>query len=83
MVARLVLWNVADTAAGIDELRSEPPPASPGATQEVWFADVPGERWGTFALFPDADSAGAPLPERMRDLLGKEPEVFELFDVAS
>ncbi len=82
MIARLVLWNVADTATSVDELRAEQLPATTGATQEVWLADESGERWGGFALFPDAEAAAAPLPERLRELLGKEPEILELFEVA-
>ncbi len=82
MTARPAPWNVADTATSIDELRAEPLPPTSGAAQEVWLADESGERWGAFALFPDADDAAAPLPERLRELLGKEPEIFELFDVA-
>ena len=49
MIARLVLWNVADTATSIDELRAEPLPPTSGAAQEVWLADESGERWGAFA----------------------------------
>ena len=82
MIGRLVLWNVADTATSVDELRAEPLPPTPGAAHEVWLVDEAGERWGGFALFADADAAAAPLPVRLRELLGKEPEVFELFDVA-
>jgi hypothetical protein len=82
VIARLVLWNVVDTATSVDELRAEDLPATPGAAQEVWLADESGERWGGFALFPDEEAASAPFPERLRELLGKEPEIYELFDVA-
>lgn len=81
MVARFVLWSVADTATSLDELRSLDLPHTSGATAETWFSDETGERWGGFALFPDADAASEPVPERLRELLGKEPDVFELFDV--
>jgi len=83
MVARLVLWNLGDTATSVEELLSERLPPTDGATQEVWFADETTDRWGGFALFASADAAGASLPDRLRELVGKEPDVFELFDVAS
>ena len=79
-VVRLMLWNVGDTGTSLDELRAAELPPTPGATGEVWFADEAGERWGGFARFADAEAAAAPVPERLRDLLGKDPDVFELFD---
>jgi hypothetical protein len=82
-VARLVLWNVADSTTTVEELRAERLPSTPGATQEVWLFDETGERFGGFSLFPDTDAASAPLPDRLRELLGKEPDIFELFDVDS
>jgi hypothetical protein len=82
MVVRFVLWSLADTGTSVDELRAEELAATTGAVQEVWFADEPGERWGGFAVFPGVDAAAAPLPDRLRELIGKDPDVFELFDVA-
>jgi hypothetical protein len=81
MVARLLLWNLADTATSVTDLRALRLPASPTAIQEVWLADDATDRWGSFALFRDAGEASEPLPPRVRELLGKDPDVFELFDV--
>ena len=80
-VGRLVLWSLADTATSVDELRAEQLEWTPGATHEVWFSDETTDRWGGFAVFADAEAAEAPLPDRLRQLLGKDPDVFELFDV--
>jgi hypothetical protein len=81
-VGRLVIWSLADTMTSVDELRAEPAERTPGATQEIWFSDETTDRWGGFAVFADAEAAEAPLPDRLRELLGKDPDVFELFDVA-
>jgi hypothetical protein len=83
MVARLVLWSLADTMSSVDELRAEQFPPSPGAAQEVWFADEASDRWGSFAVFANPEDANEPFPERLRELLGKDPDVFEIFDVHS
>jgi hypothetical protein len=82
MVVRFVLWSLADTGTSVDELRAEELAPTAGAVQEVWFADEPGERWGNFAVFPSLETAEEPLPDRLRELIGKDPDVFELFDVA-
>ena len=79
MVVRFLLWGLADTNTSLEELRAERLPQTPGATQETWFADDASDRFGGIALFPDADAAAAPPPDRLRELLGKEPDVFELF----
>ena len=76
-VARFVLWSLADTGVSLDELRVELPRSS----NETWFADENTERLGAFTVFADADAASEPLPERLRQLIGKDPDIVELFDV--
>jgi hypothetical protein len=81
MVGRFVLWSLADTSTTIEELRAEHLPASPGAVAETWFSDEAADRWGAFAVFPDADAATAPIPEELQQLIGKAPDLVELFTV--
>jgi hypothetical protein len=83
VVARFVLWSLADSQTSIDELRAQSLPRTPGATCETWFSDEATERFGAFALFPDADAASAPVPEQLRELIAKDPDVVELFDLES
>ncbi len=78
MVARFALWSLAESAVTLDEVRAE----LPRRANETWFTDEATERLGSFAVFADADSASEPFPQRLRDLIGKEPDVVELFDVA-
>ena len=77
MIARLALWTLADSQSTLAEIR----PQLPLDTSEVWFSDDASERLGSFAVFPDAEAATAPFPEHLRELIGKEPDVIELFDV--
>lgn len=77
MVARFVLWSLADTGVSVGDVR----PDLPRRPDETWFADEGTERLGSFALFPDVDAASEPLPQQLRDLIGKDPDIVELFDV--
>jgi hypothetical protein len=76
-VVRIALWSLADTPVSLDDLRRE----LPRDADETWFSDESTERLGSFAVFPDADAAGAPFPEQLRELIGKDPDLLELFDL--
>jgi hypothetical protein len=88
MIARLVLWNLADSDMSIAELRrylrDESVPAFaevPGLRFKAWISDDAGERWGAFYLFESREAADQQLPGRVRELTGKEPDVVEEFDL--
>jgi hypothetical protein len=71
-VVRILIWNLADSKTTLDELRERLPPADDG---DVWIANELQERFGLV-------STGESLPDlqKVRDLIGKEPEVAEEFD---
>jgi hypothetical protein len=79
MIGRLLLWSLADSATTVEELRGEHLPSSPGAVSETWFSDDATDRFGSFAVFSDADDATASVDERLQELIGKAPDVLELF----
>ena len=88
MVVRIVLWSLADSKTTIEELRRYLRDESVDAFAEVeglrfkaWISDRHGERWGAFYLFESAAAAAQPLPGRARELIGKEPDVVEEFDL--
>jgi hypothetical protein len=88
MVVRFVLWSLADTATSVEELRSylrdeavEAFEHVPGLLFKAWISDEGGERWGAVYLFESAAAAEQPLPSRARELIGKDPEILELFDL--
>ena len=88
MVVRIVLWNLADSMTTIEELRRYLRDESVDEFAEVeglrfsaWISDPLGERWGTFSLFETRQAADQPLPSGVRALIGKDPEVFEEFDL--
>ena len=88
MVVRFVLWNLADSATTVEELREylrdeavDAFGAVPGILFKTWISDAGGERWGAIYLFESAAAADQPLPSRARELIGKDPDIVEIFDL--
>jgi Putative mono-oxygenase ydhR len=88
VLVRLVLWNLADSKTNIDELRRYVADESvdefsrvEGLRLKVWISDPATERWGAVYLWDSADAARQSLPGRARELIGKDPDVTEEFDV--
>ena len=70
---RLLLWNIADSMTTLDELRSKLPDALEG---DHWISDPAGERFGLISFSEDDESAA-----HARELIGKDPEVGEEFEL--
>jgi hypothetical protein len=72
-VVRILIWNLADSKTTLDEVREQLPSLPAG---DVWIANDAQERFGLV-------STRDPLPDLkpLRDLIGKDPEVAEEFDV--
>src|SRR5829696_7186626 len=88
MVVRIVLWSLADSKTTLEELRRHLRDESVGDFAEVeglrfkaWISDAAGERWGAFSLFESRQAADQAMPGRARELIGKEPDLFEEFDL--
>ena len=88
MLVRIVLWNLADSKTTIEELRRylrdesvEQFAEVPGLRFKAWISDEATERWGAVYLWESRDAAEQPLPTRARELIGKDPEIAEVFDV--
>jgi len=88
VILRLVLWNLADSKTTIQELRRYLRDESvaafaevPGLRFKAWISDEVTERWGAVYLWESAEAAEQELPSDARDLIGKDPDVGETFDV--
>jgi hypothetical protein len=88
VLLRLVLWNLADSKTTIGELRRYLRDESvdafedvPGLRFKTWVSDEATERWGAVYLWESREAADQELPSRARDLIGKEPDIGEEFDV--
>lgn len=88
MILRLVLWNLADSKTNIHELRRYLRDESadafadvPGLRFKAWISDEVTDRWGAVYLWESAEDAEQELPSRARELIGKDPDIGESFDV--
>ncbi len=73
MTVRLLLWNVAESKTTLEELRAKLPELPEG---DVWISDPATDRFGLIAFSGSLLSIG-----RIRDLIGKDPEIGEEFMV--
>jgi hypothetical protein len=73
LVVRIVLWNLADSRTTAEELRARLPALPEG---DVWIFNEAAERFGLISF-------SEPVPDfaEIRDLIGKDPEIGEEFDV--
>ncbi len=88
MLLRLVLWSLADSKTTIGELRRYLRDESvdafedvPGLRFKAWISDEATERWGAIYLWESREAAEQEVPSRARELIGKEPDIGEEFDV--
>jgi hypothetical protein len=88
MILRLVLWNLADSKTTIGELRRYLREESvdrfaevPGLRFKAWISDEATERWGAVYLWESKEAAQQVIPSRARELIGKDPDIGEDFDV--
>jgi Putative mono-oxygenase ydhR len=88
MILRLVLWNLADSRTTIEELRRYLRDESvdqfeevPGLRFKAWISDEATERWGAVYLWESEEAAAQVVPSRARELIGKDPDIGEDFDV--
>ena len=88
MLVRIVLWSLADAKTTIDELRRYLRDEAvdrfervPGLRFKAWISDEATDRWGAVYLFESVEAAEQPLPSRARELIGKDPDLVEEFDL--
>jgi hypothetical protein len=73
LIARIVLWSLADSQTTLVELRES---LSELPERDAWISDEAGERFGLISF--EEEPYGL---ERFVELIGKEPELAETFDV--
>ena len=72
-LVRILIWNLGDSKTSVAELREHLPPLDDG---DYWIANDGQERFGlvlTSEELPDLTG--------IRELIGKEPEVAEEYDL--
>jgi hypothetical protein len=88
VLVRLVLWSLVDSRTTIAELRrylrDESPEASgglEGLRLQLWVSDEATERWGELSLWESREASEQALPARLRELIGKDPDLVDEFDL--
>ena len=88
MVVRLVLWNLADSKTNIEELRRYLGDEGvaywadvPGLLFKAWISDTPSERWGAVLVWASREAADQKVVSRTVELIGREPDISEFFDL--
>jgi hypothetical protein len=88
MVLRLVIWNLADSQTNVAELRRYLRDEAVAAFEQVpgllfkgWFSDEVSERWGAVYVWESQEASEQELPSRARELIGKDPDIVEVFDL--
>lgn len=88
MIVRIVIWSLADSSTSVAELRrylhDESVPQFEqveGLLFKAWFADEATERWGALYVWESAEASEQELPSRARELIGKDPDIVEMFDL--
>jgi hypothetical protein len=88
LIVRIVLWSLADSKTTIPELRRYLRDESvdrfaevPGLRFKAWISDETTDRWGGVYVWESLETSAQALPSRARELIGKEPDIVETFDV--
>ena len=88
MIVRLVLWNLAESKTTIAELRRYLADESVDAFEDVeglrfkaWISDEVTDRWGAVYFWESVEASEQMLPSRARELIGRDPDVAETFDL--
>jgi hypothetical protein len=88
VLVRIVLWGLADSKTSIAELRTRLETGSldgsaeaPGLRFKAWISHEPSERWGAIELWESREAAEQADATSVRELIGKEPDLGDEFDV--
>ena len=84
----MVWWELDGSPATIAELREYLRDESVDAFAQVeglrlklWIADEERNRWGAVYLWESEAASAQPLPSRARQIIGKDPDFEEWFDL--
>jgi hypothetical protein len=89
VIVRLVLWSLADSQTTVGELRRHLRDEGvdafervPGLRFQAWVSDEGTERFGAISLWESRAAADrAEVTDGARELIGKDPEIGEEFDL--
>jgi hypothetical protein len=74
VIVRIFLWNLADSKTTLDELRQQLPELENG---DAWISNEASERFGLITFSGEVPRGLS----RVRELIGRDPDLGEEFDV--
>ena len=88
MRVRVVWWELDGSETTIAELREylrdesvDAFGAVAGLRLKLWIANEERNRWGAVYLWESQEASAQPLPSRARQIIGKDPDFEEWFDL--
>jgi hypothetical protein len=75
VIVRLFLWNLGDSRTTLEELQARLPELKPPS---AWVANEAAERFGLVAFGDEA-----PDLRSVRELIGRDPDAAEEFEIVS
>ena len=79
MIVRVVLWRLDESTDSYDVLRDRLEELEPLVAPSMLLGNEAGERIGAL-LVADDDDPPPPQLDALRELIGREPDLYEEFD---
>ncbi len=79
MIVRIALWRLDETTPSLEAVRARLDELEPLAAPGAVLVNDAAERVGVL-VFGDEDEALPPQLEELRDLVGRDPDLYEEFD---
>jgi hypothetical protein len=79
VIVRLLLWRLADVEPSLEDVRERLEGLEPLTPPSTWLWNEASERFGVLLLGGD-DLAPPEQVREVRELLGREPDLYEDFD---
>ena len=79
MIVRIALWRLDETTPSLEALRARLDELEPLVAPGAVLVNDAAERVGVL-VFSDEDEALPPQLEELRDLVGRDPDLYEEFD---
>ncbi|MGL6280214.1 MAG: hypothetical protein ACRC50_11740 [Gaiella sp.] len=81
MIVRLLLWRLDDAGGSFEEVRAALDDLTPLDPPSAWLWNEAQERFGALVAEDEGDLALPEQIEVVRALLGRDPDLYDEFDV--
>jgi hypothetical protein len=79
VIARIVLWRLDERTPPVEELRDRLDELEPLVPPSAFLVNEAAERIGVLVVAED-DEPSPPQIEALRDLVGREPDLYEEYE---